>query len=341
MTAVEEPPFEIDPDAPVLLEPVPPDESFWRKHSPQLELPTSFLIATFLLTAMFGVLVLFMLYALGPGPEKKMPTMGLVDGGDDIDGDGNPGAPGGGLNDPETQAKTTTAESTPDIPTVPNQELPAVKDLNRAFETDDPTQPATPIAPSKVDAYGALADAIREQMTAGVAGANNKGGPDGRETGTGVGGVGADNTLRRSLRWTMMFKTTSGRDYLDQLHALGAVVLVAKPPDRKEMFIFRDLKNPTPGTVATPADFAQFAAQVQFNDAKAESVRAVGPELRLDFVPDSFWAIFPKGIENELATLETSYANRRAEDIEQTRFQVSIVGGRHKLVVADQRLRRK
>ena len=340
MTAVEEP-FEIDPSAPVLLEPVPPDETFWRKHSPQLEMPTSFLIATFLMTAMFGVLVLFMLYALGPGPEKMMPTMGLVDGGEDDAGIGSPGAAGGGLNDLENQAKTTTAETPPEIATVPDQSLPAVQDIKNSINIDDPTAPAPAIAPSKVDAYGALDEAIRKQMLAGAAGPTGTGKPNAEGVGTGPGGVGADKTRARSLRWTMLFKTQSGRDYLDQLHALGAVVLVGVPPDRKEMYIFRDLKNPRPGTIATPADFAQFASQVQFNDAKSDAVRSVGQELRLDFAPDSFWAIFPKGIEEELARLEGAYQNRRAEDIEQTRFQVSVVGGRHKLVVADQRLRRK
>jgi hypothetical protein len=66
----------------------------------------------------------------------------------------------------------------------------------------------------------------------------------------------------------------------------------------------------------------------------------VANTLDLDFQPTTFWAFFPKELEEELARLERNYRNRRSEDIEETIFRVTVRGGRPEVVVAEQRLKR-
>jgi hypothetical protein len=50
----------------------------------------------------------------------------------------------------------------------------------------------------------------------------------------------------------------------------------------------------------------------------------------------SFWAFFPRGLEDELSRKELAYRNRRSEDIEETIFSVLIRGGSYEVVVVAQ-----
>ncbi|MGL6072648.1 MAG: hypothetical protein ACRC8S_00675 [Fimbriiglobus sp.] len=322
----------------------PPEETVWRKYSSNLEFPISLLISTFLLTSMFAILVGLLFLALGSGPEKKLPPISFSEGDDDT-GQGSPGT-GGNPNDAlvksESKPDTTGTESSKEDFT-----LPEIQQIKDAIALDDPTNEPIAVAPENAKAYQNLDEALRNKLLniGGKKGAGNSAetGSGKEGSGTGPGGVGADRTRARSLRWVMLFKTNGGRDYLDQLNSLGAVVLVSLPSDKKSMYIFRDLRNPQPGTLVKEEELIQFSQQIQFCDDKPSSAKDVGRALNLNFVPDGFWAIFPKGIEEQLAKLERDYRNRRPEDIEQTKFQVSVIGGQYRLVVSEQteRLRRK
>jgi len=328
----------------VSLEFAPPEPGVWRKYSSNFELPISVLISTFFLTLMFAVLVGLLFLALGSGPEKKVPPISLVDGGNDDVGDGSPGGGGNPNDQVVVKEKPPQSEDDDKLPD-PKPELPEVKDIKNSIALDDPTAPDVAVAPENAESYSKLDDELRKKLL-------NIGGPKGDKPGPGTGngppgpgdgGTGSDATRQRSLRWVMRFKTNGGRDYLDQLQALGAVVLVAVPPEKKKMYLFRDLKNPRPGTIASDDDLLQFSKQIQFCDPKRDTANEVGKALNCEFVPSEFWAIFPKGIEDELSSLEKNYRNRRADDIEQTIFQVSVVAGKYRLVVTEQieRLRRR
>lgn len=321
-------------DEPTLLELVPPEPTFWKKYSDHLEMPLSFMISTLLMTTMFGLLVLFMVLMLSSGPEKKPVPMSLVDGGQDAAGDGSQG---GGSGSPEVASTTVPTDQKQDVAVAKPQDLPAVSDdLRKEIEAADPTAIDIAIAPENAKSYDTLNKDLRNKIL-GMGPGNNPGpGIGDGAPGAGPGGVGSSSTRARSLRWVMRFKTDGGRDYLDQMKALGAIVLVAVPPEKKQMYIFRDLSNPKPGTLATDSELIQFAQQIQFCDPKRESAVSVGQALGLNFTPTEFWAVFPKGIEEELADLEKKYRNRRPDDIEQTVYQVSVIGGRHRLVVSEQ-----
>jgi hypothetical protein len=156
----------------------------------------------------------------------------------------------------------------------------------------------------------------------------------------GNGGTGASSARQRSLRWILRFRTLDGRDYLQQLGAIGATILVPLPPENKQAYIFRDLKNPKSGEYVTEAEWKKLDNQVRFCDFKRDSVSGVAIALGLDFTPNSFWAFFPKGLEEELSRKEIAHANRRPEDIEETVFTVVIRGGVYTISVAEQRIKR-
>ena len=313
----------------------PPEATAWKKYSPNLEFPISLLVSTFFLTSMFALLVGLLFLSLGSGPDKKVPPISLAEGGDDDAGDGSPGA-GGKLN--ETLVSPTPQPTSSGDETIKTDfTLPEIKDIQTAIALEDPNAEAVAVAPENAKNLSRLEESLKQKLTGigspkGTPGAGKGDGPPG----TGPGGTGASSTRARSLRWVMRFQTNGGRDYLDQLQALGAVVLVAVPPEKKDMYVFKDLRNPVPGTVATNAELAGYSQQIQFCDPKAKSGEEVGRALNLSFVPGEFWAIFPKGIEDELAKLEKGYRNRRAEDVEQTIFKVTVVGGQYKLVVSEQ-----
>ena len=69
-------------------------------------------------------------------------------------------------------------------------------------------------------------------------------------------------------------------------------------------------------------------------------MQGVAGAVGLDFTPRTFWAFFPKSLEDELARKETGYRNKRADDIEETIFRVTVRGGRFELVVDEQKMKR-
>ncbi len=317
----------------VVLTPAPPDEKFWRKYSREFEFPISLLSSLFLMSLAFGLLALFLILAVGPPREKRLPPMMMVDGGTGDSGEGMINAGGGPGDDKKAEATTPT----PELAQTPDATPTALPDLKQqpteapSVESNSESSTATP------DSFARLEEALQARLKEDN-GKNGVRGPGDGTNGTNKGesGTGADATRARSLRWSMKFITSSGRDYLDQLNAMGAVVMVGVPPDKKQLMIFRDLKNPRPGTMATESDLARFSGQVQFYDTKRDSARDVGAALGLDFVPDSFWAIFPRGIEDEMARLERQHQNLRPEQIVQTRFKVEVSNGKYKLSVFEQ-----
>ena len=312
----------------------PPEATAWKKYSPNLEFPISLLVSTLLLTTMFAILVGLLFLSLGSGPEKKVPPMSMVDGGTDDAGDGSPG--GGGKPDEALAAPTPPQTSTSGDESIQNDfTIPEVQVIKDRMALEDPNADAVAVAPENAVSRTRLEQSLRKKLDGGPKGTVGPGkgvGPPG----PGDGGTGADGTRARSLRWVMRFQTNGGRDYLDQLQALGAIVLVSVPPEKRQMYVFKDLRNPQPGVVATDAELATYSQQIQFCDLKSKSGEEVGRALNLSFTPGEFWAIFPKGIEEELSKLEKGYRNRRPEDVEQTIFKVSVVGGKYRLVVSEQ-----
>ena len=310
---------------------------FWEKYNSRLEFPNSLASATLLVTSMFFVLI-----ATGiVWGEKARPAVPirLVDGGDDDEGVGSPGS---GQEVPVLGQKEPTKA---DYQKVIDKPLPEITDkLKQDIALDDPLAAST-LPEEKAAAYQTVSEEIRNKLLnigakRGAGGSTGSG--DTGQPGSGPGGIGADSTRARSLRWVLRFKTTSGRDYLNQLKALNAVVVVPIGSDKSSAYVFKphELDNPKPGNLVTEAEWKALAQQIQFCDFKRDSATAVGEALGLNFTPAAFWAFFPQELEKELAKKEVAYRNRRPEDVAETVFQVTVREGKYELFVIEQKVKR-
>ena len=338
VTTVDDPPA----DAPggwdefAVLTPVPPDESFWRKHNRHLEMPTSLVLSLLIMAAAFAVFAVLMLYAINPGPEKAPPPISMVDG-------GGPDEAGlGNVDAGQSGSDLKKAEATTPAPSLAVSQTPAT-DLPEVRTPDTPT-PETDLgdrpSEAKPSDYGQVADLMSRKLLPGSGGNRDGQGRSGIGAGAGETGSGDDITKARSLRWVIKFKTVGGQDYLDQLRALGAVVLVPTPENREKFFIFRDLKDPKPGVLATDEEILAMDKQVQFLDADRTTLATLEPVLHLDFRMSLFHAVFPAGLEQEMAAKERAYRGRSPQDIASTTFQAVKKGGAYHLEVTAQTARR-
>jgi len=318
----------------------PGEATFWRTYSPRFEMPISYVVSALAIASGLFLITLLMFLA-GGFDEKFKPGLkiGLTDG-SDADGEGQTG--GGPEIDPKVIGDNTapTRDEMKDI--LPDLEkLDAFKaDLTKSIKLDDPNSTVS-LSDSKATAYAALDQQIRDRMIGAKKGDGTTGkqGEGGNPTGKGDG-TGSDSTRARTLRWVIAFKTLGGRDYLDQLKALGAKVIVPTA-DGKGAFLFRSLDgNPPQGKLMTEADWNELSGLVQFSDYTALSRQQVGESLGMGNLPKGFWAFFPKELEKELARKEIGYQQRRSEDIDETKFECVNRGGKYELVVTRQTLKR-
>ena len=133
-----------------------------------------------------------------------------------------------------------------------------------------------------------------------------------RETTTplALGRAAAATTPRRSARCAglLRFRVASGRDYLDQLRAMNAQILVPLPPNDNGLFVLPRLEQHRGCSGRRPdADFKDLAGKIKFSDTRRDAVQGVAGALGLDVRPKTFWAFFPKDLEVTLARLETGF----------------------------------
>jgi hypothetical protein len=336
---------------------VPPEEQFWERYSPHHEAPLSgvgsfaihFLIASFLILAGY-------LGWLGLGSRRAAVSTDVVrlesgggggkkTGTSDEPGDG--GTPKEAVDaEPKTdQPKTSEVDVVrPDLKDVniETQKLPPqdAKDANARFIKE---------ANENARAFSSLDEEMRRKLREGLTQApRGKGGPgsgggEGKGTGPGTGdGRGPGNSTlsqreKRMLRWTMMFDTRSGQDYLRQLRGLGAILAIPKDRSGGDYWIIRDLGGHPPQLL--DEDVRQIQ-RIFWIDDKPPSVASVMRALGLNMNPDRFVAFMPQELEEKLFEMELRFRGLREDDIEETVFQVRVVGGRYTPFVISQREKR-
>jgi hypothetical protein len=313
----------------------PPEEEFWESYNKRLEFPISTVAAV-----LYHVIVIAVLVAAGrwllKDPDRSAVPITLVNlEGFDASGMGSQGS--GGEDDPlaigsndklkdQLKDKLPTPDDLPDV---------SIADLRKILDDNG----NTPISKSNAGAYKFLDDKLKQKMLGSQKGAGPGSGKgyDGT-SGSGPGGNGADSTRARTLRWVLRFRV-SGDDYVAQLAAMGAVIMVPLPPENEKCLFIADLKNPT-SRMATDSDWSRLGNLVKFSDTRPESVREVCRILGVKENAKSFWAFFPKGFEEDLTRKEQNYRNRRAEDIEETIFKVITRAGGYEIVVDEQTAKR-
>ena len=314
-------------------DPTEPDESFWRAYNGHLEFPIATVLSVFSHLMVVAALIGIILMVTNRAKDKTPVPIALVDNGDDLQGRGNPNDGG----EPNPIANGDNAPSKEDYIQLPSlQNLPEVKEQIRQDFSVDPSLDNVPLPDDKVAPLASLADDLRRKlMQVGKpkgAGGTGEAGP---------GGTGSDSTRARSLRWVMRFDIQSGRQYLNQLAAMEAVLIFPIPPANKSAYVYRDLSGNSRGELMSENEWTQLTQKVQFCDYKRDVVEQVTRELRVPVAGGhAFWAFFPTQIEQKLATLEKTYNNKRSEDIEETVFQVLMRGGQYDVVVVRQTLKR-
>lgn len=308
----------------------PPEEEFWERYNRRLEFPLATVAAVLLHVAVAAFVIFLFVKILSQGPDKSDVPVKLIQmTGDDDVGEGMEGSGGGEkLKEGENQFKAQQ-----DVLPTPEQLAQAEVAIKNIMLDDAGKLPVA--AANKAAFVNADQELLKKIM-----GSRSGAGPgDGRgttgETGKGPGGTGSDSTRARSLRWVMRFQTNDGGDYVAQLAAMGASILVPLPPENKQCLFFHDLRNPSP-RMATEDDLKSLAGQIKFSDTRPGSVAGVLGALRVTQPAQSFWAFFPRGLEDDLSRKELAYRNRRSEDIEETIFRVIVRGGSYEVVVVSQ-----
>jgi hypothetical protein len=303
----------------------PPAEPFWQKYSNRHEFPLS-TVGAVLVHVVAAAFIVYVLFGFAnQGTDRAAVPMKLVEG-DDNDGEGT--------TTPGCQDTQIRGESNP----FPKHDTASTPDL-MALPIPTPTLPTLPVIPDPNRDGAAVAAASPFSKSAK---ADAKGTPGAtRGVGDGKGPAGdANSTGARTQRWILRFRTSDGKDYINQLAALGATVVVPVSADNKQLLYFPDLKDTKLSRAPTAADTRLIAGQVKFSDERKESVAGVVAALKLDFAPKMFWASFPKAVEDELDRKERGYRNRIPENIETTVFDVRVADGKYTLTVIEQNVKR-
>jgi len=315
----------------------PTEATFWREYSPRYEFPISLVGSIFIVAIMFVMIALIIYYSTSSNEGKTSVPIMAVDGGFDDAGEGKEG--GGGIDNPSAIGDfSPTAKDYEALPQY--TAIPDVKeDIKRKILIDDPNGTIA-ISDEKAAQFASLSESLRNKVIGAQKGTG--GGPgngDGPKQ-DGNGGTGASSARQRSLRWILRFSTVDGRDYLRQLGGIGAVILIPIPPENNRAYIFRNLANPKAGEFVGDNEWKSLDNQIRFCDVRRDSVQNVSTALGLDFTPNSFWAYFPRGFEDDLSRKEQAYNNRKPEDIDETVFTVVMRDGSATISVAKQTLKR-
>lgn len=323
---------------------VPPEEQFWKRYSPRHEFPLS-AFASFALHAIAIVLMIIgaaILLKLGLSRDTEpLPIDALAirpggGGGSGQSGVG-PGTGSGGepvenLPDqpnPPEQVNVTPLADLPVVP-IPETQLPELaKDPDARRFIERSTAAARELAKTRQDQRDKLMSGIAGR---GQGGTGSDGGKDtGRDRGEGPGQGDGKLSVRekRVLRWTMMFDTVNGQDYMRQLAALGAILGI--PRENGEYMIIRNLTPPATGQIE---DVRQIN-RIFWIDSQPQSVQSLAGALRIP-PPQHIVAFFPEALEQELLKMELNYRGLREDQIQETRFRVVRAGNRFFPQVVDQ-----
>jgi len=316
----------------------PPAEQFWEKYSPHYEFPLSSVgsVAMHIAALVFFLGAMWLLARLTISDKTPVPmyAMSVHGDGDAAEGKGS----GGGA--PEEDVTPFDRPQDPKRP-VPDKNIdPVVKDELKEFFPKVPSDADAPrVEDLKLPQQMAkINDDLRKKLLQGRSG--KKGSGEGAGTGTsGVGGAGSGtsgdptSSQSRAVRWELIFKTENGRDYVNQLAAMKATIVVPQPPDWKTVKAFSQLRREKPPGESFSMDKMP---GLYFVDDDPGSASRVAETIGLEFGPPLFIAFFPKDIEEELASKERNYRGRKEGEIFSTKFRILIRDGQPSITVIDQ-----
>ena len=338
MAATSAPPSQNNTPA-VDQQPAPPEEHFWQHYSQHHEFPLSSVISLVLHGVVIALLVYWgLIYGL-MGLDKKdkpLPLDEIVVAG----GGGNPGGvegnqPGTVLPQHGTEAvenpitnpnptENKIPQKEEDLPPPPTDQFKVPEDLNERIVS-------TTANPS-ISGVAKMSNDVQKQLFRGLTvskgkGGSGSGGGEGSGHGTGTGnasGAGKANISERQkrvLRWTMIFNTSNGGDYLKQLEYFKAILAVPLPQGGNQYELMDLTKRPVIGRQATYEELGQLK-RIFWVDNQPGSVGSLGHALQLPFQPPMIIAFFPASFEQELLDKEHTFRGLEENQIKETKFQI-------------------
>jgi hypothetical protein len=316
----------------------PPDEQFWDRYSPHHEFPLSSVgsIAMHVGGLVLFLLALWLLSRMAISDKTAVPMRVMTVAGEGDDGEST-GSGGGEQKRPE--------DVDPVRQVLPKRDVPQA-DLDHVVEDIKPYLPKVPsnqegLRPEDLPTPKKIAGLDEEMKKALLDGMNgNKGkGPGAGSSGAAVEGPGAGtkgdatSSSNRAVRWELNFKTENGNDYVNQLAAMKATLVIPQPANWKANKAYTNL------TAHPPAgeDFnIDKLPGLYFVDDDPGSAGRLTRSMGLDFSPPHFIAFFPKDIEEELAAKERAFRGRKESEIFSTTFKILIRDGKPTITVIDQ-----
>jgi len=122
---------------------------------------------------------------------------------------------------------------------------------------------------------------------------------------------------QRQLRWRILFDTQNGKDYADQLEALGAMLAIPSE-DQAKYDVIHDLSQ---RPVKPSVENLSKTQHIFWIDSDPHSVAPLSEALGLKQAPQAFVVFLPRYIEDELLRKELAYAKQKEEDIQETSFK--------------------
>jgi hypothetical protein len=333
--------------------PVPPEEKFWQRYSPHQEMPLSAVSSFLLHTLVIGMLLLLAWLGWlgfrktgGPLPVEAVRFAG--GGGGTKTGSANDGTIGGpDVLQPEAKSNPDqTEQPLPPDPDRPKLDPNALVMAPEVVQNDDTVRRLAMSGNPNINIFARVDKDALSKMREGLAsprgqGGTGKGGGKGDGVGPGEGdtaGEGKSGKLsqreKRMLRWTMIFDTRTGRDYLDQLRGLGAILAIPGGPDGKTYKIVRDLSGKGPPQLRDE-DISKID-RIFWIDDRPESVNSLMTALGYTGRPSHFVAFMPQELEANLFKMELAFKGRKEEQIHETKFRVFHVGQSYKPKVIEQ-----
>jgi hypothetical protein len=323
----------------------PPDERFWKRYSPHHELPISSATSAGLHASVLALLVVVaaVLANRGPGGRPMPPVEVLVVG--TSKGDGGPGGAGQGILARGQERVGPEADQPKVDEDVPHEPLrPPQAKLPPLMPEKDERRDGRGISEQTQELSNRLSVLGRETREKLDRLTRKSGVPGGEGPEDGPGKPGRRGRLdprqQRQLRWTMVFNTRDGGDYLRQLDALGAFLAIPGTDGRYRLV--RNLKQRP--AVPKEEDLSEIN-RINWIDDRAPSAQALAYALGLSWKPDHVVAFFPDRLEKELLAKELAHLRRTdpkrtEDDILETSFAIRPAGPRgYEAVVVSQRLK--
>jgi hypothetical protein len=278
----------------------PPDEKFWQKYSPHYEFPLSSIgsVAMHIGFLLVFILLLWLLAKMTVSDKTPVPMTEMA-----ITGDGDGPGKVGGEGAPLEERGDPKVQRTPQR-LAPQAELPGLV-----------------LTPPRKSAGGE-----GDGPHAGK-------GPGPSGSGANAEGDGPASSGSRSKRWELIFRTQDGKDYLAQLAAMKATLVIPTPPNWNVYKMYKNLHQEKPAGVAFSRDELP---GLYFVDDAADSAGKIAAALGLDYSPPLFIAFFPKDIEDQLAAKERTYRGLSEDRIASTKFKILMRDGKPTITVVDQ-----